>query len=441
MTLQETLQEKIPVWREEKRKILESVGGKTISDVKVAQAFGGMRGIKGMICDTSVVEPDKGLIIRGYPLLEVSHLLPEQIFYLLLTGDIPDETATKALQDDLADRSEVPAFVWDALRALPRKTHPMTLLNTAILMLESKSKFRKQYSKGLKKEDYWKPMLEDALNILGMLPTLAGCVYKIRYRKGLKRKSMRLDDIVPYDRDLDWGANYAMKLGMDDRDGTFTKLIQLYLTMHCDHEGGNVSANVCHTVGSALSDAYYAVAAGLNGLAGPLHGLANQNCLKWILELMEDYDGVPTLEQIEEMAFQTLRAGKVIPGYGHAVLRVTDPRFTGFNEFGKKHLPDDPIFMTVDRIFQVVPKVLEAFSKERVAAGKGPIANFWPNVDAGSGALLYHFGLREFEYYTVLFSVSRSMGMLSQLVLNRALGTPITRPKSVSTLWVKENIS
>ncbi|NOZ07275.1 MAG: citrate (Si)-synthase [FCB group bacterium] len=440
MTLQETLQEKIPVWREEKRKILESVGGKSISEVKVAQAFGGMRGIKGMICDTSVVEPDKGLIIRGYPLLEVSHLLPEQIFYLLLTGDIPDETATKALQDDLADRSEVPAYVWDALRALPRKTHPMTLLNTAILMLETKSKFRKQYSKGLKKEDFWKPMLEDALNILGMLPTLAGCVYKIRYRKGLKRKSMRLDDIVPYDRDLDWGANYAMKLGMDDPNGTFTKLIQLYLTMHCDHEGGNVSANVCHTVGSALSDAYYAVAAGLNGLAGPLHGLANQNCLKWILELMEDYDGVPTLEQIEEMAFQTLRAGKVIPGYGHAVLRVTDPRFTGFNEFGKKHMPDDPIFMTVDRIFQVVPKVLEAFSKERVAAGKGPIANFWPNVDAGSGALLYHYGLREFEYYTVLFSVSRSMGMLSQLVLNRALGTPITRPKSVSTLWVKENI-
>ena len=182
------------------------------------------------------------------------------------------------------------------------------------------------------------------------------------------------------------------------------------------------------------------MSAGLNGLSGPLHGLANQECLGWVLEVMDKFGGTPSEEQIEEMAFETLRAGKVIPGYGHAVLRVTDPRFTGFNEFGKQYLADDPIFMTVDRVFNIVPKVLEAFSKERVDAGKAPIANFWPNVDAGSGALLYHYGLTEFQYYTVLFSVSRTMGMLSQLVLNRALGTPLTRPKSVSTKWVKENI-
>jgi citrate synthase len=119
---------------------------------------------------------------------------------------------------------------------------------------------------------------------------------------------------------------------------------------------------------------------------------------------------------------------------------VTDPRFTGFLEFGKKYLADDPVFMTVSRVFNVVPKVLEEYSAERVAAGKGAISNFWPNVDAGSGALLYHYGLKEFPYYTVLFSVSRAMGMLSQLILNRALGTAITRPKSVSTDWVKNYV-
>jgi citrate synthase len=185
-------------------------------------------------------------------------------------------------------------------------------------------------------------------------------------------------------------------------------------------------------VGSALSDPYYAVSAGLNGLAGPLHGLANQECLNWILQTMDKFGGVPTEKEIEDYAWETLNGGKVIPGYGHAVLRVTDPRFTAFNGFGKKYLSKNPVFLTVDRVFNVVPKVLQAHGKAK---------NPWPNVDAGSGALLYEAGIKEFEYYTVLFSVSRSMGMLSQLVLNRAMGTAITRPKSVSTEWIKGQIS
>jgi citrate synthase len=208
-------------------------------------------------------------------------------------------------------------------------------------------------------------------------------------------------------------------------------MMRLYLTLHCDHEGGNVSANTCHTVGSALSDPFYAVSAGLNGLAGPLHGLANQECLNWVLETMDKFGGAPTEEQIEEYAWETLNSGKVIPGYGHAVLRVTDPRFTAFLEFGRKHLKDKPVFQTVSRVYDVVPKVLKKHGKAK---------NPWPNVDAGSGSILYNYGLKEFEYYTVLFSVSRSMGMLTQLVLNRALGTPITRPKSVSTEWLKKQV-
>jgi citrate synthase len=228
-------------------------------------------------------------------------------------------------------------------------------------------------------------------------------------------------------------------LGVPDPLGDFAELMRLYLNFHSDHEGGNVSANTCHTVGSALSDAYYSVSAGLNGLAGPLHGLANQECLKWILSLMDKFGGVPNNEQMREFSFETLRSGRVIPGYGHAVLRVTDPRYTGFHEFGKKHLQEDPVFQTVDVVFDVVPKVLAEFSEERVKAGKAPIANCWPNVDAISGSLMYHYGVTEFPYYTVMFSVSRAMGMLAQLVLNRAMGTAITRPKSVSTAWIKAN--
>ncbi len=425
----ERLQELIPQWRAERAEMIKNHGSMVLSECTVAQAYGGMRGVKGMICETSLVEPDKGLIIQGRPLLDIMDLWPEETFYLLLTGDIPDEETKQELIAEYGRRSHVPDYIWDILYAMPEDSHPMTMLDTAILAMQRESVFAAQYAKGMTKDQYWVYTLEDALNILARLPGIAAGVYRIRYNKG---------GLIPWTPGLDWGANYANMLGLPDPDGSFAELMRLYLHFHCDHEGGNVSANTCHTVGSALSDPYYSVSAGLNGLAGPLHGLANQECLGWIIETMEKFGGVPTEDEIREYAFDTLRSGKVIPGYGHAVLRVTDPRFTGFNMFGKKRLPNDPVFQTVDRVFTVVPKVLEEFSDERVKAGKNPIANFWPNVDAGSGALLYHYGLTEFQYYTVLFSVSRSMGMLSQLVWNRAVGTAITRPKSVGSKFIRE---
>lgn len=431
VTLQEILREQIPRKRAEIQEILKEHGDKVISDVTVAQAYGGMRGIKGMICDTSVVEPDKGLIVRGRPLLDIKHLWPEEIFFLLLTGELPDAEAKAALQQEFDRRSQVPDYVWNLLRSMAGDSHPMCMLSTAILVMERESVFHQWYDKGVKRDEFWLAMLGDALNLLARIPVIAAGIYRLRYNHG---------SVINWTPGLDYGANYANMLGLADPAGTFAKLMRLYLNFHADHEGGNVSANTCHTVGSALSDAYYAVSAGLNGLAGPLHGLANQECIGWILQTMDKFGGVPTKEQMKEFAFETLRDGRVIPGYGHAVLRVTDPRYTGFHEFGQTYMADDPIFQTVDVVFDVVPKALNEYSQERVKAGKNPIANCWPNVDAISGSLLYHYGLTEFPYYTVLFSVSRSMGMLSQLVLNRAMGTAITRPKSVSTEWIKKQV-
>ncbi len=439
-TLQERLADLIPEWRAEKGKVLKEYGDKVLTNATVAQAFGGMRGIKGMICDTSVVYPDDGehgpggLYIRNHHLLskELEDMWPEQTFCLLCTGEIydRDHDIIKNYMGEMDRRSQIPQYVYDVLEAMPPDSHPMCMLDTAILVMQRESSFKQGYDAGMTKPDYWLPMLDDSMNLLAKLPGIAAAVYRLRYNKG---------DYINWTPGLDWGANYANMLGLNDPTGNFAKLMRLYLHFHCDHEGGNVSANTCHTVGSALSDAYYSVSAGLNGLAGPLHGLANQECLDWIIQTIEKFGGVPSEDQVREYAFETLRAGKVIPGYGHAVLRVTDPRFTGFNAFGRQYLPNDPVFKTVDNVFKVVPKVLEEFSAERVANGKNPIANFWPNVDAGSGALLYHYGLEEFEYYTVLFSVSRAMGMLSQLVWNRAVGTALTRPKSVSMEWVAKN--
>jgi len=419
----------IPVLRDQRESLLDKYGNYKLSDVTVKQAHGGMRGVKGMLCDTSLVEPDKGLIIRGYPLLEIKNLWPEEVFLLLLTGQIPDKADTADLQMEYDARADIPDYVWKVLRAMPKDSHPMAMLDAAILVLQHESEFYHAYNEGITKDEYWRYYLSDSLNLLAKLPGIAAGLYRIRFDKG---------DPIPWTKGLDWGANFAKMLGIADPD--FTKLMRLYLMFHCDHEGGNVSANTCHTVGSALSDVYYSVSAGLNGLAGFLHGMANQECLRCILDIMDTYDGIPTKQQLRDYAFDELHNGRVIPGYGHAVLRVTDPRFTGFLEFGKKYLAEDPVFNTVKLVFETIPDVLTEYSKERVKEGKNPIANVWPNVDAGSGALLYHYGLTEFSYYTVLFSISRAMGMTSQLILNRALGVPITRPKSVGTKFVEQNI-
>ncbi len=421
--LHEKLASQFPALNKELHALVKEHSNEIVSEVTVAQIAGGLRGVKGMICDTSVVDPDKGLIIRGIPIGQLADQLPEEIFYLLLTGEKPDADSLKDLQKDLRARAEVPSYVWDVLKAMPADSHPMTMFDTAILVMERDSVFRRRYTEGMHKDEFWEAALEDSLNLIAKLPAIAAGIYRMHSRKG--------EPIAP-DPNLDWGGDFARMLGIPDSSGEFANLIRLYLTLHCDHEGGNVSAYTCHTVGSALSDPYYAVSAGMNGLAGPLHGLANQECLHFVLEMRDKFNGAPTDAQLREFAWATLRDGHVVPGYGHAVLRVTDPRFTAFHDFGARVCPNEEIFKIVDGIFRVVPGVLREQGK-----AKDP----WPNVDAISGSLLYHFGLTEFDFYTVLFGVSRSLGMCSQLIINRALATPITRPKSVSTEWLKKTLS
>ncbi len=421
-TLKEKLAEQIPALREEVKNLLKQYGDKEVDKITVAQIFGGLRGVKALVCDTSSVPPDRGLLIRGIPIVELAEKLPEEVFYLLLTGELPDEESLKLLMADLRKRRKVPDYVWKVLKAMPKDSHPMCMLNTAILVMEKESVFKKQYDKGLKKEDFWIYTLEDALNLVARVPIIAAGIYRMKYNKGPR---------IPSDPKLDMGADFAKMLGIKDPKGEFVKLMRLYLVLHSDHESGNVSASTVQTVASALSDLYYALSAGLNGLAGPLHGLANQECLKFVLDLKKHFKGVPTDEQLRQFAWDWLNSGKVIPGYGHAVLRITDPRFDAFLKFGQTYCANDQIFQIVEKIFNVVPQVLMEQGK-----AKDP----WPNVDASSGALLWHYGMKEFDYYTVLFAVSRTLGVTAQTVIARAIGMPIVRPKSVTTEWIKNHV-
>lgn len=419
----------LPLNEEIKRFIKEN-GNHVLGTYTVEQVYQGMKGMIGMVTETSKLDSEEGIRFRGFSIPELREKLPrgkggenlpEGIFYLLLTGDLPTEEDAKEVSNQWARRSNVPKHVFDMLDMLPKHTHPMTQFSMAIMAMQTESNFTAEYRKGMNKKNYWDPMYEDVMNLIARLPRVAAYIY---------RKTYKNNEHIEPDPKLDWGANFSHMLGFDHED--MKALMRLYLTIHADHEGGNVSAHATHLVGSALSDAYLSLAAGMNGLAGPLHGLAAQEVARWILELRKKYNGVPTREQLASYIQQTLAEGKVVPGYGHAVLRKTDPRYIAQQEFAKKHLANDELFKIVQLIYEVTPEIL-------IATGK--IKNPWPNVDAHSGILLMHYGLVEYDFYTVLFGVSRAIGVLTSLLWDRALNVPIERPSSVTTDWMKLQIA
>nr|XP_050846025.1 probable citrate synthase 2, mitochondrial isoform X1 [Vespula vulgaris] len=422
--LKKVLSEKIPKEQERIKSFRKSYGSTKVGDVTVDMIYGGMRGIKGLVWEPSVLDPEEGIRFRGKSIPECQKILPkasggeeplpEGLFWLLITGEVPTEKQVQAISQEWAARGALPPHVVKIMNTFPKNLHPMTQFSAAITILNSESEFVKAYNKGVHKTKYWESVYEDTMNLIAKLPAVAATIYRNLYRGGNGPGAV--------DPSKDWAWNFTNMLSYDDPQ--FVELMRLYLTIHADHEGGNVSAHTTHLVGSALSDAYLSLAAGMNGLAGPLHGLANQEVLIWLEKLRSQVGENPSDEKLKDFIWNTLKSGQVVPGYGHAVLRKTDPRYTCQREFALKHLPDDSLFKLVAQVYKVVPPIL---------LETGKVKNPWPNVDAHSGVLLQYYGMKEMNFYTVLFGVSRALGVLSSLVWSRALGLPIERPKSLST--------
>merc|ERR1712241_933593 len=427
--LKGVLAEKIPVVQEEVKAFRKSHGDTKIGEITVDQIYGGMRGMKGLVTETSVLDADEGIRFRGYTIPECQELLPkapggqeplpEGLFWLLVTGDIPTEEQVRGLSKDWASRAELPSHVVTMLNNFPSNLHPMAQFSAAMAALHSESKFSKAYAEGVHKSKYWDATFEDSMDMIAKLPVVAATIYNNLFREGTAP--------CPIDPNKDWSHNFTEMVGY--KDPMFTELMRLYLTIHSDHEGGNVSAHATHLVGSALSDPYLSFCAGMCGLAGPLHGLANQEVLVFMEKVVEAVGLDATDDQMKEFVWSLLKSGQVVPGYGHAVLRKTDPRYTCQREFALKHLPDDKLFKLVSQLYMLVPPIL---------LETGKVKNPWPNVDAHSGVLLQHYGMMEMNYYTVLFGVSRALGVTASLVWDRALGLPLERPKSMSTAGLKK---
>lgn len=433
MILYEKLSAQLPGWRERIKSLAKEHGEVVVDKVTVGQVIGGMRDIKSLLTDVSFVDPAEGIRFRGMSIPEVLKALPKAkggkmplvggLFYLLLIGEVPTKEQALEVESEWAKRATVPEYVFKMLKSMPKETHPMTLLSQAVLALQNGSVFAKRYHEGMKKDAYWEAALEDGLDLTAKLPIIAAYIYRMKYFGETSKPK--------YNPKQDYGLNFSRMMKVSDKKG-YAELARLYFILHSDHESGNVSAHTMHLVGSALSDPYLAFSAALNGLAGPLHGLANQECLGWLLEVHQKFNGVPTRDELYKFSWDTLNGGHVIPGYGHAVLRVPDPRFTAQMEFAKKRFPEDELVRLADMVFDVVPAVLKEQGKAKNPA---------PNVDAISGTLQYYYGVREFDFYTVLFGVGRALGVVPNYIWMRALGMPIERPKSLTTKMLEDVVA
>ncbi|KAH8928249.1 citrate synthase-like protein [Atractiella rhizophila] len=433
-SITQTLEEIIPERQEFVKKLKSEHGSKSLGEIKVENLLGGMRGLKVMLWEPSVLDANEGIRFWGKTIpecqeilpsagkaiqgLEGEEMLPEAMFWYLLTGQVPTVEQTAEFTKELVERSKLPSYVEKVIDSFPKTLHPMTQFVSALATLNHDSKFVAAYNGGVKKGEYWKPTLEDSLDCVAKSFTIASRIYRNKYLDGAAGMPG-----IDGSKDLSW--NFSNQIGFGDKQG-FIEVIRLYNALHTDHEGGNVSAHTTHLVGSALSDPFLSYSAALAGLAGPLHGLANQEALRFILSIKDSIGAADiTNDRVKEELWKVLKSGRVVPGYGHAVLRKPDPRFIALRDFSLKYteIKEDPVFKLVNKTFEVAPGVLTEHGKTK---------NPFPNVDAVSGSLLYHFGLRQFEYYTVTFGTSRAMGALSQLVWDRALGMPIERPKSLS---------
>jgi citrate synthase len=325
-----------------------------------------------MVWEGSVLDANEGIRFHGKTIKDCqkelpkgtsgTEMLPEAMFWLLLTGEVPSVSQTRVLSRELAEKAGIPKFVEKMLDDFPKDLHPMTQFACAVSALNYESKFAKAYEKGINKADYWEPTFDDSISLLAKLPTIAAKIYQNAYRGG---------GALPAQVDLeqDWAYNFAAMLGKSGKENEgFQDLLRLYLALHGDHEGGNVSAHATHLVGSALSDPFLSYSAGLQGLAGPLHGLAAQEVLRFILDMQKTVGTKFTEKDVNDFLWSVLKSGRVIPGYGHAVLRKPDPRFEALMDFAdaRPDIAANPVYQLVKKNSEVAPGVLTEHGKVNI---------------------------------------------------------------------------
>lgn len=362
----------------------------------------GLRGYPVGHCPTSHVHPEKGLFYTDYPVQELIDWEPERVISLLYHGkDDPEKVSI--FKQELSKRAKCSAEVLYYINRLPRVGHPMALYSAAILvlgMLEGTGDYR-----------------EDCLNLIAKIPHLTAAVIHAHSGWG---------DIPSTEPELGYMENFAHMLSVPGKkDPHLAHVLKLFNILHYDHGGGNLSTFVGKAVASGLGDLYGSIAASMNALAGPRHGRANQECLHFVEETLAALGEEAKDQEVETYIREKLSRGELIYGFGHAVLRVEDPRATVQYALAEKLYPDNPLVKMALQIRIAGSKILKENPK---------VSDPYPNVDAISGTLLTAAGFHYPQYFTVLFGLSRAVGIAIQIVYERleargGKGMPIVRPK------------
>ncbi len=363
----------------------------------------GLRGYPVGYCTTSSVDPLKGLFYVGYPLSEIDCWEPEQVIYLLYYGHEGNSEEVAQFSKDLQKRATCSPDLTDHIRKLPRNGHPMKLF-TAALLLAGIYEGQNQYR-------------EDCLNLIAKVPEIAATV--INHHAGK-------EVFKPSHPELGYMENFVQMLNISNIDSQkLVKAFKIFNILHYDHGGGNLSAFIGKAVASGLEDLYGSLAAAMCALAGSRHGRANQDCLTFVENLVKEIGEDAKEEEVERVLRNKLLNNELIYGFGHAVLRVEDPRATLLYRMTEHSYPDHSLVKMAHLLRKIGTKVLKENPK---------ISDPYPNIDAISGIMLTAAGFPFPEYYTLLFGLARTVGISRQIVYEReeareGKGTPIVRPK------------
>ena len=362
----------------------------------------GLRGVPVGYCVTSFVDPMKGLTYVGRPISEMGNSSPIEVIYLLYHGETGNPSQIAKFEKDLAARSQCKPETLRHIEALPRAGHPMDVFSAALLIAgiyEGTDDYR-----------------EDCLNVIAKLPQIAAHVINAHAGWGIT---------PPSNPELGYMENFLHMLKFPgDRKQELTHVLRLFNVTHYDHCGGNLSTFVGKAVASGLEHMWGSLSAAMLALAGPRHGRANQECLEFVQEVLETVGPQAKPQDVEQLIRAKLESKQLVFGFGHAVLRVEDPRATMFYHYAQKHFPNEPLIRTA---------LLLRSEGSRVLKENPKVSDPYPNIDAITGSVLTVAGFPYPDYYTVLFGLARCVGIAIQIVYERmeargGKGTPIIRP-------------
>lgn len=363
----------------------------------------GMRGFPVGYCTTSYVDPQKGLFYVNKPIPELAYWEPIEVIYLLYHGKEGSKPEVEHFEREIKKRARCSKEILSAVHCLPRAGHSMKLFSAALLILgmhEATGDYR-----------------EDCLNLIAKIPHLSAAV--INHHAGWGATP----DPEP---EMGYMENFARMLKVPKAHiSELTRAFRLFNILHYDHGGGNLSTFVGKAVASGMEDMYGSMCSAMCALAGPKHGRANQECLEFVKLTLNEVGEKATEADVERFIRKRLASNQLVYGFGHAVLRVEDPRAAVQYEFVKKHYPNHPL---------VKIALLLRIAGSKILSENPKITDPHANVDAISGTLLSASGFPFPQYFTILFGLSRSVGISIQIVYERleareGKGTPIVRPK------------